>query len=97
MILVSYAIVLASYLLILLPSDVILALTVEDGLIENIGAISFLLAPVSFSPRMPIRQGWGIIWEAFELSETRFISCLESCFWSVLVRKSVGDREPFTG
>jgi len=35
MILVSYAIVLASYLLILLPSNVILALTVEDGLIEN--------------------------------------------------------------
>ena len=48
MILVSYATVLASYLLILLPSDVILALTVEDGLIENIGAISFLLASGAF-------------------------------------------------
>lgn len=32
---VSYAIVLASYIIILLPSDVILVLTVEDGLIEN--------------------------------------------------------------
>jgi len=44
MIIVSYAIVLASYFLILLPSDVILALLSEDGLIENVGAISFLLA-----------------------------------------------------
>ena len=48
MIVVSYATVLASYLLILLPADVILALTVEDGLIENIGAISFLLASSVF-------------------------------------------------
>ena len=43
-ILVSYAIVLSTYLLILFPTDVILSLTVEDGLIENIGAMSFLLA-----------------------------------------------------
>jgi len=44
----SYAIVLSSYLLFLLPSDIILVLTVEDGLIENFGAISFLLASSVF-------------------------------------------------
>lgn len=59
MILVSYAIVLASYLLILLPSDVILALTVEDGLIENIGAISFLLASGVFFAAYAYSSGLG--------------------------------------
>lgn len=44
MIIVIYGIVLSSYFLILLPAEVILALTVEDGFIETVGAISFLLA-----------------------------------------------------
>lgn len=59
MILVSYAIMLASYLLILLPSDVILALTVEDGLIENIGAISYLLASGVCSAAYAYSSGLG--------------------------------------
>ena len=48
MIVAGYAIVLSSYLLFLLPSDVFLALTVEDGLIENLGAISFFVASCVF-------------------------------------------------
>jgi hypothetical protein len=59
MIIVCYAIVLSSYLLILLPADVILALTVEDGLIENIGAISFLLASSVFYAADAYSSGLG--------------------------------------
>lgn len=59
MILVSYAIVLSTYLLILFPADVILALTIEDGLIENIGAMSFLLASGVFFAAYAYSSGLG--------------------------------------
>jgi len=59
MIIVSYALILASYSLILAPSDVILALTAEDGLIENIGAMSFLLASVVFFAVYAYSSGLG--------------------------------------
>ena len=47
-VIVLYSIVLSSYLIILLPQEVIKALTVEDGFIENAGALSFFLASVLF-------------------------------------------------
>jgi hypothetical protein len=45
---VLYAIVLSSYFIVLLPKDVISALAVEDGIIETVGAIAFLLASMGF-------------------------------------------------
>lgn len=45
---VLYTIVLSSYFIVLLPTDVIRALAVEDGFIETVGATAFLLASVAF-------------------------------------------------
>jgi hypothetical protein len=45
---VFYLIVLSTYLIVLLPPEVIKALAVEDGFIETVGAIAFLLAAVAF-------------------------------------------------
>lgn len=47
-VIVLYSTVLATYFIVLLPSEVIFALVVEDGFIETVGAIAFLMSSVFF-------------------------------------------------
>ncbi len=47
-VIVLYSTILATYFIVLLPSEVILALAVEDGFIETAGAIAFLMSSVFF-------------------------------------------------
>jgi hypothetical protein len=59
MIVLIYLIVLSSYLLIFFPADVIIALSVEGGLIENLGAISFVMASALFLTAYAYSSGQG--------------------------------------